>query len=485
MKTALWISGLSAFGALCSFADQPIETNYDMSGSGKKITVEAGNVDTYIGLFTGDKGGLTLDGGGTAAIANPNNTYSKSWIITSGILRFDAGGASGTAEFYHAGGSGPTTTIKQFQLNAEGATFPNNFRMSSTSNTGYEYAPLKFMKSCTFAGTVTGGTKAVAIVDDSEEQPTVAFRGDMTMPPTTASGASPHIELIPSGTFKIYGKVSVSGSLALDATNALGSVELYNSANSIPNVNIGYANLKLMEPNVLTNATVCLRTKRELTSEGVADLYLYADQHIRGFTRNTSWQQSGAAAVIRAAGGSARTLTLDGHDADTDGNMCRFAFDGPLTLVKVGDGIQNFYYRDNTMTGAIIVSNGTFKVASTVRFSHVSAVDVAGGLLDMSASTNTGCFASARRLAVANGAQLVLGPMATAPFDSLQSVVIGSTGKIESSGAVDIMIETESLEIGGMTLSKGLYTSTTHPANIGTGITVKCNQKGGLILICR
>ena len=473
-----------AFGAFCSFADQTVTTDYNMSGSGRSITVESGNVDTYTGLFSGGSGGLTLKGGGTAAITNPNNTYSKTWQITLGVLRFDVEGASGTAEFYHAGGS-VAGNIKQFQLNAEGAIFSNNFRMTSTSNTGYEYAPLKFMKSCTFAGTVTGGTKTVSIVDDSAEHPTVCFLGDMSMTSSASSSATPYFELIPSGTFRIYGKMSVFDRLMLYATNALGSVELYNPSNSIPNVYLGYTNLKLMEPNVLTNATILLRTISGKAFSGIADLYLYADQHIKGFARSTAWEQSGDAAVVRAAEGVSRILTIDGYADDTAENQCRFAFDGPLTLVKVGDGIQNFYSRDNTMTGAIIVSNGTFKVANTSRFSTASAIEVAGGLLDMSESDSTGCFANARRLTVGNSAELRIGANVTTPFTNLHSVVIGSTGKIESYGDVCMTIETGNLKIGNTTLFKGLYTSTTHPANIGNGITIKCNKEGGLAIIVK
>ena len=453
MNTTRSITILAVLCAVSALADQTITRNWDMSSSGQAATVDAGSTDTFTGLFTGNKGGWTLNGGGTAVIVNQNNTYSKSWRISSGIIRFDEEGASGTAEFYHQGGSN-SDTIKQFQLNAEGATFPNNFNMvGSTGNSGYEYAPLKFMKSCTFAGTVTGGGKAVSIVDDATENPTVSFLGDMSM-------GSSSFEFIPSGVFKLYGKVTIPNNqfLLLDKTDALGTVELYNPSNSIGTVRLGYTNLKLMEADVLTNATVQLYTTRNFTQEGAADMYLYADQRIKAFSRATNWSQSGGAGVVRAGEGTSPTLTFEGHAEDSDANKCRFAFAGPISLVKTGTGIQDFNYRTSTMTGTITVRGGTFKVSGSATFPNASAVNVENGLLDLNVST---------------------------PFSTLKSVSIGSTGRIASSSSTSVMIETDNLKIGGKTLFKGLYTSATHPDNIGDGITIKCNNKGGFVLTFR
>ena len=498
MKTGRSICVLAILCGLTAAADQTIPDNYNLSSS-KTLTVLSGNVDTYTGLFTGTKNLYLSAGegegaavrGGTAVLTNPENTFSGTFYLgytsgtnPNGVFRFDSAGASGTARCYTNGGS-KEGSIRQFQFNAEGATFTNNLEMGSNGNAGFEYSPFKFMKSCTLAGTIvsaisSGGKrneKTITIIDDPNERPTVSFLGDIEV--------GKYFSPVPTGTFKMYGALSVPGMLLIDVTNELGTVELYNPSNAITQVNLGYTNLKLMAPDVLTNSVIQLSTTRNMVQEGVANLYLYADQHIRAFTRTTSWYQVGPAAVIRAGGTASPTLTFEGHEENSEANRCRFAFDGPLSLVKTGVGIQDFDYRTSTMTGEITVSNGTLRISSVAKFPNVSAVNVEGGLLDLGDSSTTGCFADAQRLSVADNAQFLIGASVNTPFTNLQSVVIGSTGKIESTGAVNQTIETENLEIGGKTLLKGLYTSATHPANIGEGITIKCNKKGGLMMILR
>ena len=497
MKTGRSICVLAILCGLTAAADQTKPENYNISSS-QTLTVLSGNVDTYTGLFTGTKNLYLSAGegegaavrGGTAVLTNPENTFSGTFYLgytsgtnPNGVFRFDSAGASGTARCYTNGGSNKNA-IRQFQFNAEGATFHNNLEMGQASGgSGFEYAPFKFMKSCTLAGTIvsalSGGKrteKTITIIDDPNERPTVSFLGNVEV--------GKYFSPVPTGTFKMYGALTVP-ILLVDVTNALGTVELYNSSNAITHVNLGYTNLKLMAPDVLTNSVIQLSTTRNMTPEGVADLYLYADQHIKAFSRTTSWYQTGAAAVVRAGGTASPTLAFDGHAENSEANRCRFAFDGPLSLVKTGVGIQDFDYRTSTMTGEITVSNGTLRISSVAKFPNVSAVNVEGGLLDLGDSSTTGCFADAQRLSVADNAQFLIGASVKTPFTNLQSVVIGSTGKIESTGAVSLTIETENLEIGGETLFKGLYTSATHPANIGEGITIKCNNKGGLILIYR
>ena len=466
MNTTRSIAILTVLCMTSALADQTIPDNYDTTSSSKTLTVAPGDVDTYTGLFSGSKNLYlsagsegTVVGGGTAVLTNPENTFSGTFGLgltaanPNGVFRFDSAGASGTARCYTSGGS-KEGSIRQFQFNAEGATFHNNLEMGGSGNTGYEYSPFKFMKSCTLAGTIvtalSGGKrsgKTIAIIDDPNERPTVNFLGDVEV--------GGHFSLVPSGTFKMYGALSVPGILFLDSTNVLGTVELYNHSNAISQVMIGYTNLRLMEPNVLTNATLNLSTTRLYETAGAADVYLYANQSIKAFACGSRAYRN--AGVIYAA--VASELAFEGHAEDSASNKCRFAFNGPLSLVKTGTGIQDFNYRnESTMTGAITVRGGTFKVSGTAAFPNASAVNVENGLLDLNVAT---------------------------PFSKLQSVSIGSTGQIASSSSTSITIETDNLEIGGQTLLKGFYTSATHPANIGEGITIKCNKKGGLMMILR
>lgn len=458
-------------------------TDYHMTNNTgvRNLTVPSGDVTNFTGKFTTPENmtkTLTFDGGGTAVLNNPENTMACKVVANPAYVRFDAAGSSGSGVLSMAGDSS-SSTPKQFQFNAEGATFPNKLEMTGTkTNSGYEYAPFKFLKSCTLSGDIVNtSTKYMQIIDDPLERPTVVFTGGISSSKAT-------ITLSPSGIFKIEGAMSLQGQqLSLVETSAPvgGAVELWNPANAISTVNIQHQSLKLMAADVITNATIYLGSVEATYSgtEGVADIMIAADQHIAGFTSSTHVRDM-TAGVVRAT--DAATLTIGGI-ANGD---CRFAFAGPLSIVFAGgEGLrQEFNYRSSSMTGSITVSNGTFHVGSSAKFPDVSEVDVEGGLLSIESTAN--CFASATKLKVANGAQLLIYNDATTPFtNELMKVEIGASGKIESSGDVSLTIPANGLSIGGVELPKGTYSSATHPDNIGEGITIKCNKKSGLIVIFR
>ena len=460
MKATRFLVALAIFVVhVAALAEENIiDTDLNVGkSSSPTLTIDGSSVTNYYtGKYTSTAGTtkqLNVAGGGTAVFNNPANTISCTISITKAVVRFDVEGSSGTATLYLTGGAS-ASNVKQFQFNAENATFPNNFSMAgSSSNQGYEYQPLKFLKSCTYSGNIannTGANKPLEIIDDLNERPTVSFTGEIN------SLAGP-LSLAPSGTFELRGKVSAN-TLYLSETNVcsnVGTAELWNPANNIALVSMLHQNLRLAAADVLTNATIYLgKVPSAYTNTvGLADLIVDADQHIKALTSSTSIREM-RAGVVRASDNV--TITVEGLASDAD---CSFAFAGPISLVKTGESLtQRFSRRNSTMTGSIIVSNGTFQIATSAKFPNASAVRVENGLLDLNVA---------------------------APFSTLQSVSIGSTGRIASSDSTRLTIETENLEIGGQTLLKGLYTSATHPANIGEGITIKCNKKGGLTITFR
>lgn len=455
-----------------AFAETIVDPENYSLGKSMTFTVDDGDTRLCTGKFTGTRT-LTLEGGGTLVLSNPANTFSGSYTMTRGVLRFDAEGASGSATVNMSVGS-TVENIRQVQFNAEGAVFSNAVSMASgASGSGYACSPVKFVKSCTYAGKITNQIRPFEIIDDSAVKPKVVFAGSIF--------SQKILTLAPSGEFILNCPVTVSNALYLTESGpgVAGVVEIATSSNVVGSVECGVANLRLTAKDAIPGAALKFSTVEGCEAAGFGDVIVRADQHFRYFGRATA--VSAPTCVVRADAGPV-TLTFEGHtDVTKTGAYCCSAFAGPLTLVMNGAGLrQMFVGRESTMTGGFIVSNGTVTVAADTTFPNVSFVEVSGGELSVSCKN---CFAAAKRVSIGAGATVSLTVDATGMFAN--EFQMNLSGKLKSTYNYARTIQTSGLTIGGVEMPKGKYTASTHPDFIEGKLTIENHPHRGLMLILR
>lgn len=117
---------------------------------------------------------------------------------------------------------------------------------------------------------------------------------------------------------------------------------------------------------------------------------------------------------------SPATLTLKATASDSN----YVELDGAINVVYAPTDpafVQTFNDRAHTMSGAIVVSNGTFKVGGSSTFANVKSVLVAkNAILDMMDATSSGILSGVTSITVESGGKFLIGDAAVEAFTAQQ-----------------------------------------------------------------
>lgn len=480
------------FGAVCGVltarSDQEVTDDIAVADTCTKnsphvLTVESGQTDTYSGVISG-KTYLSIRGGGTFVPINPDNTFRGNLMVDNGIVRLDSAlairgdlKAKKVCTLYHNGGSKESAALKQYRFNDDGATFNCNFTHSAVADTGYAYAPLLFMKSCTLSGSFSCTSKELMIRDDPSTQPTVTFENSVSVSDSS-------LALYPTGTFKLKSKVSAT-TLYCSRTDAgkQGTVELYSSSNVFSTVDFGYSTVKLVGENVISNATVNFNSSSDrYATTGLGELFVCSNQHVKAVT--TPYTQVHGHIV------SAEPVdfVLQGLSEYASGERIpRVSFDGAVSLVKEGDDLeQRFSYTTNTTTGAVIVRGGTLRFYNTTVFPNASALIVEKGFLDLrNVNTSRRTFASVTNIVVGAAGEISFGDSDSEPFTNMPAISVTSPGRFITENKTSFTVQSSAFVVDGVDQGGGTFTAATHPDVLGEGITVKVKRPAGFVIIVK
>lgn len=148
------------------------------------------------------------------------------------------------------------------------------------------------------------------------------------------------------------------------------------------------------------------------------------------------------------------TLTLLGSaSAQTDAKLI-----GKLSVVWApgGDFTQDFIKRAHTMSGAVVVSNGTFKISQGASFANVGKVAVEGGTLEFDGAAD-GAFAAATNVSIGAEGCVKIDTGANSPFTASTAVLSLAPGaKLAVPAGVHLAFKSATL--GGSPLAAWTYT---------------------------
>ena len=170
-------ASLTAFGA-----EDP--ENYTISGF-KFFSASPGETNVYSGVLSGT-GYAIVEGGGTVAFSNPNNTYSGGTLVSNAVFRLDADGCAGSGAI--------TAAVNTAHIFMNCANVPNNlyfaagYSSDKTTLKIGEYPPANaiplfpLVSSVTVSGTVYFNAAAKYIPGSSNisDARTVTFENDVT-----------------------------------------------------------------------------------------------------------------------------------------------------------------------------------------------------------------------------------------------------------------------------------------------------------------
>ena len=201
-------------------------------------------------------------------------------------------------------------------------------------------------------------------------------------------------------TVHFHGPVTTSQATSYIWAQDSGNAYLYSTSNTFTSLYTGYGVCFCMAPNV-TPANMKINTNYMYGSADALRLGGF-DQTI-GCMINGNWNQNHG--IVNETTTPCRlTLTIP---SDSKG---RYHFNGPLTLVvdsPAGCYQQITNAAESTMSGGLIVSNGTFWIAKNSRFPNVNAFELGtNGVVKVTDDATVGNGSA--DLAIAEGGKFVL-----------------------------------------------------------------------------
>ena len=480
-RTASWNIGFSrcvaaiavaiaASASLTAFGAEDPE-NYTITGF-KFFSASPGETNVYSGVLSGT-GYAIVEGGGTVAFSNPNNTYSGGTLVSNAVFRLDADGCAGSGAI--------TAAVNKAHIFMNCANVPNNLYFAAgynnssprtTMKTG-EYPPdgdfplFPLVSSVTVSGKVYFNKNSKYIPGSSKisDSRTVTFENDVS----TASSAE--LSLYAYGTTTFNGKLTESATTANisigGASSAKGSVVFNTSSNSVKKIATYNANFTLNARDALPETLFyfCYGANgyakfnlngNDQTFAGV--IWRYGSSHPSppendsGFRFRTT---EGHPATVRFTGSN--TYTPNGG---TTPYKNRLALSGPLTLVmdilpaSTKNGFyQEFSVRKSETTGDLVISNGDFRVTEGATFPNVPNIYVGmGGIFSSSGTTNA--FAGCRSL-VLDGTMTFADDVKTPfAFDKM-ALSLGASAHLTL--PIGSTLTVVSLNVGGGPMPEGTY----------------------------
>ena len=431
---ASFVSCLAAFLALAGNDSEP-HPNEALS-----VDVPSGETWTYSGKISGTSS-ITKSGLGTLVLSNEENDFTGGLTINAGTVEVTKEGALGA----DANPVQINYTSDQLSgllyFNAGTATFkqPLTFAYAKAE---LKATNLKFNGDTTLKGAIkyTGGSGgACGYLSTDTADCVVTIEGDVNR--------SIRYPMMLKG-FK--GEIHYQGAI-LDGSSSsrrfsFGSggndIYLYNDGNVLGNAEAAGSGQK-----VHCCAENVINTTLWMNKNGYVDLN-GKDQEVTALSGNGSGasytgKETASEPLLISSQPATLTITtgLSASDNDTPNRRNVMQVNGPISVVVNLANSANFHCFSNrwhSMSGDLIVSNGTCWVMKNSKFAHVPRIEVAGGTLKVDTQISD-AFASVTNLTIRSGATFDLAEVSGNPFDAEKAVLwldYGATASI--AGAITV-----------------------------------------------
>ena len=444
--------------------------NYTITGF-KFFSASPGETNVYSGVLSGT-GYAIVEGGGTVAFTNPNNTYSGGTLVSNAVFRLDANGCAGSGAI--------TAAVNKAHIFMNCANVPNDLYFAegySTDKTNLqvgEYPPdnalplFPLVSSVTVSGKVYFNKTSRYVPGSSKISAarTVTFENDFE----TASKAD--VSIYTYGTTIFNGKLTEaytgSNTGIGGASSAKGSVVFNSASNKVTKLSTYNANFTFNAKDTLPetlfyfcygstgNYSIYDFNGNDQTFAGV--IWSYGDSH-------PSPSETSAGHRFRTTEGHPATVRFTGSNTYTPSTATapyknRLALSGPLTLVMdilpastTKGFFQEFSVRKSETTGDLVISNGDFRVTEGASFPNVPNIYVgSGGTFSSAATTNA--FAGCRSLVV--DGTMAFGNDVKTPFtDGKVALSLGSSANLTLPSGYTLTVP--SLKVGGEIKADGTY----------------------------
>ncbi len=468
---------IAAFAAAIGAASAAVDPNPYPMTEPTIFTAAAGTTNVYSGLISGT-GPAIIEGGGTVAFSNPNNTYTGGTLVSNAVFRLDADGCAGlgaitgavnTAHIFMNCENVPNDLIMQFGADSISYMKPGAYPAAKQNPI------LPLCSEVTVKGLVSFNGQSY-IYDSTDpalvSSPTVIFEKGITN--------SAHLHLVPIGRMIFKGPYIAAGivnSYFGYKPGASGTIEFHSSSNVLYRAQRRDANVDLKAIDAFPNTLFYYND----SSGRYAYTYLNGnDQTILGISwGNPNPTETGSDGLCFSSEDKPATVRIKGCEKSRiAGSLVnKLALFGKITLVMDVDPaytaagfFQDFSVRRSTTTGDLIISNGDFRVSGTASFPNVPNIYVGTGGSFTNASTKAGAFAGCRNLTVLG--KMVCTGDAT-PF-AYGAVALTLGGSAEFSLPVGATMTVSLLKVGDTEYTEGTY---------GDGGTPIAQIKQGTIVV--
>ena len=203
--------------------------------------------------------------------------------------------------------------------------------------------------------------------------------------------------------------------------------------------------------------------------------YLRADQTINRF--DGSPNPGSTDRHYFTANGAGKHLEVVARGTADGSSYVRLLEDMGFTWAPTNNFTQEFINRPHTITGPLVVSNGTIKMSGTCSFKQVSKITVKANAKFHHASTEAAALNNVKQVTLEDGATFKVDSGASDPFTKSPLFTMGQNSKIE-------VAEDATVTVGGVFLSDGtLPSSDTYTGTGATGTVADWVSGAGTVVV--
>ena len=196
--------------------------------------------------------------------------------------------------------------------------------------------------------------------------------------------------------------------------------------------------------------------------------YLRADQTINRFGECTD--PGSKDRHYFTANGAGKHIEVVARGTADGSSYVRMLDNMGFTWAPTGDFTQEFLNRTHTITGPLVVSNGTIKMSGTCSFKQVSKITVKANAKFHHASTETAALNNVTQVVLEDGATFKVDSGASNPFTKSPLFTMGQNAKIEVAEGATMSVGAVFLNDGTLP-SSGTYTGTGATGTPATWVT--------------